>query len=277
MPELQNKLELVFYCLKLAISESELKEYDRDIGSQVTNELMVKTILTNEMGDKLNLMVVAIEKDISCLVSIIQDEKVVAHQTFNYAKDLSILNSIQVPIRTEDLQIDDQILDVILDRLKLQVHSGSLMREKHLEEEHEDNTPPSLKLGSLRTERTSDVTRSRRPDDMPDFEDEYEVGGGHASNPPWNPANYGHDDLFPNGQADRPMGIPPYGAPGQGQGGMIMDPFRQRGSRGSGPQGDKDPSHREPGWIPGSKFDDPYGGHSSIFPGSSGFGGGGFI
>ncbi|CAI4037650.1 hypothetical protein SMKI_03G1280 [Saccharomyces mikatae IFO 1815] len=118
--------------------------------------------------------------------------------------------------------------------------------------------------------------------DVPKFDDEYQVQTGQNQGAtPLNPypgltvtepsftnpiGGYADRDLYPIGTShpDWSRGIPnPLGAPGS-QGGMIFDPNR------------RPPQRREdmpPGWMPGSKYDEPFG------PGSGGFGasGPGFI
>lgn len=115
-------------------------------------------------------------------------------------------------------------------------------------------------------------------EDMPKFDDEYQAQTRQNQGPaPLNPypgltvtepsftsptGGYADRDLYPVGTShpDLSRGLPnPFGTPSN-QGGMIFDPNR------------RPPQRREdmpPGWMPGSRYDEPFG------PGSGGFGGAG--
>lgn len=114
--------------------------------------------------------------------------------------------------------------------------------------------------------------------DMPKFDDEYQAQArqnqGTAPLNPYpgltvtepsfaNPAGgYADRDLYPVGTShpDWSGGLPnPLGNPSS-QGGMIFDPNRRPAPRRE---------DMPPGWMPGSKYDEPFG------PGSGGFGGSG--
>ncbi|CCD26600.1 Fub1p NDAI_0I00310 [Naumovozyma dairenensis CBS 421] len=141
---------------------------------------------------------------------------------------------------------------------------------------------------NMNIERRINTERSRPNNDLdlPKFEDEYEINtfkdirSGDNKNPLLH--NYGDNDLYPTGQKypnlNDPNSLNPtairnkYGPDHPHfQGGMTFDPLQRN-------KDEIDQSeNRGPGWIPGAKYDDPFGrpppsGNTgnNLFPGSSG-------
>ncbi|AMD22545.1 HHL225Cp [Eremothecium sinecaudum] len=108
----------------------------------------------------------------------------------------------------------------------------------------------------------------RRPADMPDFEDEYEIQsglrndlGGHPF--PTNPGSYGNSDLYPTGEKYPSLNPNPGLKPA---GGMFFKPPSQPelplpygGS--FDPQNPQD-FRKPPGFTPGARWNNPFGPHN---------------
>lgn len=159
--------------------------------------------------------------------------------------------NLELPLKEINVELKDQFfiyLDTRLDPPKLQ----------HGEEQKQAQTltgppPPTTETGIPRSSEPSLNRESRRPADMPGFEDEYEVlGSANATGPLSSFAPIGDRDLNPPGLSrDPPMKpyIDPLAAPEGGMHPTMDHPLFGRHQGNS--------SRR--GVPPGARFDDPMG------------------
>lgn len=279
-------LRLVLECLYSLEANYKLVKFEKQ-------DNVIKATVTSERdGVQVEIIGAELEKGKRCMVSMFQsdNDRPLGQAIFLYADDLGMESELALPMDyesyTASMNSDDliHVLRRIADKLGLEVRAEL----KQVETEQMMNKGPQAP--SLRREEplgkySPQSATTRRPADMPRFEDEYQI----HDEPGFRPSNlrepspgYGDRDLYPTGQkypnlADPTTQMPPM-RPGHGQGGMIFDPSQEQARKQEEEQG----KLRGPGWIPGAKYDDPYGrpgfgGNSG--PGSSGFGfgGGGFI
>lgn len=232
---------------------------------------------------------------LQCMISFLTEDESLSQFLLKYKDDLMIDAEITYPLKYEEhFNKSTEELRKILDNIGLKINSKDIAKqfEQELKEsnqnrnegaypEESNNDPLRLPIGN---------EQRRTPDDMPKFEDEYEIQRHQGDNDLRLPGrsglgSYGDRDLYPTGNR-----YPDLNHPGQmpglpdTSGGMIFDPFSDRNRPGRG-----DPGNKPPGWIPGVKYDDPYGRPPPGFPGgpggsfgpggfgSGGFGSGGFV
>lgn len=274
-------VRLVVECLQVANGGGKLSSWNSD-GN------VIQASLSDEVTkDKINIVGVAIEPEKKCLVSLFRDSSntSLGQAIFFYEESLGLKQDLELPVEYEDYikDIKDEInpvLERIADKLGLKVPANFKLEEKN-ERDHEPL--PQSKI--LVPEVPSESSNRRRPADMPGFEDEYQI---HEFDNRIQPGlrglerGYGDSDLYPTGEKYPNLADPTStmrllpSMPGQG--GMTFDPLQEQAKRRQEEEG----RLHGPGWIPGAKFDDPYGhpgSGGSNFPGSAGmgFGGGGFI
>ncbi|CCE65764.1 hypothetical protein TPHA_0M01890 [Tetrapisispora phaffii CBS 4417] len=296
-----NKLGLSVEII-LSYLKNRIGEYRVDEFSKETKLVTVKLVLNKQIEVKqLKIVVVEIEVDKECMVSVVTNSESLAQSIFNYHDDLSISSELQFPLNhleNGDYESQYTIIDAKL-KLPLKLGYVDVQDEKRnasgesrelKEAGNQSSLYPStdLDIADNPTSRKGDWN-PKRPDDMPGFEDEYEIKDntrtpfndnrfpGLNIHPP-NAQGYGDKDLYPGGQKfpdfNNPVGgileDPTYL---RGQGGMAFDPKIRPG----------DSRNRGPGYISGSKYDDPLGNHSDATDGFNndnsggpGFGGPGF-
>ncbi|CCF59025.1 hypothetical protein KAFR_0F04300 [Kazachstania africana CBS 2517] len=243
----------------------------------------VKTTLNYIESDGGSLQIVGLEMEKSrkCLISIIgHNDEVMGSKIFDYKDDLLISDDLKFPMEFDNFiaTIDlDTITHTIIMKFNIIVPRNEA--EEARNNRNEELQPPVLDTGKTTLEE-QEVRSStfKRPADMPGFEDEYEITEeSRGVNPlpglninPGRGTGYGDVDLYPMGQRN-PFNMGPNNPLGGQQGGMIFDPMGE--GKHKGDQG------RGPGWIPGAKFDHPFGrpsgdsssgGSGGFFPGSSG-------
>ncbi|EDO18761.1 hypothetical protein Kpol_1028p34 [Vanderwaltozyma polyspora DSM 70294] len=270
--------------------KSILKVKDEEIKDETTGEIKEYRVLVSG---------IEIRDGINCSIFIFLEDELIAQSIFEYKSDFDLTDSTRYPLKFNEFKKNGAALVVIRESLVNKLHLKTTLKKKlqeticELSDTERDND--SLKNkgleNRLNTGSSVPTTSSgfNRPDDMPKFEDEYEVNQPSSTSRfpglnlgPNHPQGYGDPDLFPMGQRNidlnNPLMIPPHGQPGNttGQGGMIFDPSRLNP--------DDSTRNRGPGYIPGSKYDDPFGKPSGFGNnpngfggGPSGFGGGGFI
>lgn len=275
-------VRLVVECLQVVNDSGKLSGW-------TTKSDVVQAVLSDELTkDKINIVGVELEPKKKCMVSLFRDsdDSPLGQAIFSYEDDLEAKQDLELPMDYEEYAKNspdeiDLVVARIADKLGLKVPVPS-----EQEQEQGSDREDEILQQQMAGQRTSSGTQSRRqPADMPGFEDEYQINEeGHGMRPDF-PAlerGYGDSDLYPTGEkypnlADptstmRPLPSIP------GRGGMTFDPLQEQARRRQEEEG----KLRGPGWVPGAKFDDPYGHPGSgggNFPGSSGmgFGGGGFI
>ncbi|CDH17212.1 uncharacterized protein ZBAI_09000 [Zygosaccharomyces bailii ISA1307] len=201
------------------------------------------------------------------MISLYREEQSLGQAILDYMKDLQMAD-ISFPITTSEfLESRKTVLSNIDSkfRLKAAYAKSSSPGESH-----------SRPIGSSTLGSTAELPRVRsepnppqRPADMPGWDDEYQVHEGQRASGLARPLQgYGDSDLFPLGQRNPLMADPSITAP---PGGMMLDPMQELARR----RETEEAKNRGPGWIPGSKYDDPFG--RPGFGGPGGFGPGGFI
>lgn len=277
--KLELSVRLVVECLQKVNNSGKLSKWSSG------DNVVQATLSDDDTDDRINIVGTAVQSKSKCIISLFRDsdDTSLGHTILSYEDDLGLNQELQLPVEYEEYIKNNDGLDAILEHLavKLQIKTQTSRQEKRGRDE--GYRIPKSKL------RTQDVTSGssslRRPADMPEFEDEYQIHQGESglqSRIPGLERGYGDSDLHPTGEkypnltdptsTMRPLPTLP------GQGGMIFDPLREQARRSEEQEG----KLRGPGWIPGAKFDDPYGHPGSgggTFPGSNGmgFGGGGFI
>ncbi|CCK72063.1 Fub1p KNAG_0I02780 [Huiozyma naganishii CBS 8797] len=235
-----------------------------------------------------HLVVVEVEPGKKCMVTLYGDNGAAPRTgIFEYETDFAILQDTAFPVDTASyLQNADLQRLVQTVQLKLQLKPiPTRTRTCPLRESEVGarSIPKPEPLPSLHRPVKTTEPQNARPADMPGFDDEYEVNGprGGAAHRdqfpglslgPTRSGGYGDVDLYPMGLR-QPFG-PGVGPTAPGQGGMIFDPF---GSNRERDMMAEDQQNRGPGWMPGAKFDEPYGGSGStrFGGGSTGFPGAG--
>lgn len=246
---------------------------------------VVNASIDGESGKSyMNINGVEIEPSEKCLLSLYtsKDDKCLEQSIFNYEKDLEIPIKQGFPLEMQQYMAENEnILDNVLRKIseKLGIIVYDQDRSAHPKEAVTEQKP------SWRIGRNNPFAESlgraqpdsfRRPHDMPSFEDEYEIRG-HGNTPQGLqeriPSRYGENDLYPTGEKYPNLMDPAAsgGRPGiLGQGGMVFDPLQEHSRQ----RKEQENKLRGPGYMPGAKFDDPYG-NPGGFGGLGGFGGGG--
>lgn len=246
------------------------------IGVKIANFHEESNLIKASLADEhnkvlLNIIGIGIEPT-KAMVSLYQNESSLGQSILDYEKDL-LMNNISFPVNVEDFLETrrSQILVAIDSKYKLTPPS----RQVPLQE-----TPHQVPLQDFPRQESSEPVpvdlrepppsvRGSRPPDMPDFEDEYQVRQGPGIPRPQQPLpGYGDSDLYPMGRSNPLMGDPLMAPPA---GGMIFDPAQDATRR----KKMEDVRNRGPGFMPGTKWDDPFG--RPGFGGPGGFGPGGFI
>ena len=279
--ELDICVRLIINYLESIQGKSETLKWD-DLTS------VVKAIVRFESEcTPLHIVCVEIEKGSKCMISLFRNEESLTQSLFKYDTDFKIMKDTRFPLDYKDFIINTEDLQTVYETIhrKLNILTGSYQELKesasgeteHISGEYLDGHPKYDINSGIELGIDSDVSNySRRPADMPGFEDEYEVNEQTTvnSNLPGlnigrsNRHGYGDSDLYPMGQRhpnlSDPLINPTAGNSGLGsQGGMIFDPNQKI------PLNNR---NRGPGYIPGSKYDDPFG-RTSGFGNSGGFGG----
>lgn len=223
--------------------------------------------LGNEQGRTvINIVGVEIELH-RVMVSLYQGKQSLGQAILDYMKDLQMAD-ISFPITTSEfLESRQTVLSNIDSKFRLKVAHAkpSSPGESH------SRTVASSTLGSTAEmpKVRSEPDPPQRPADMPGWEDEYQVREGQRAPGLGRPLQgYGDSDLFPLGQRNPLMTDPSLTAP---PGGMMLDPMQELAKRREA----EEAKNRGPGWMPGSKYDDPFG--RPGFGGPGGFGPSGFI
>lgn len=258
----------------------------------------------------IEIIATEVAEDSKCMVTLCDDkDNTLANHIFKYDGDGDKdavdnnslgLGSTKFPLNWERFQSEkkDQVTrlsNIITTGLKLQLLGLSLERSGVPNKNDSDLT----KITRAPIETTSkilfeNVSTSKNSNvDLPKFEDEYEINEPSAPLrleelqercfPVRGGSAYGSNDLYPMGQKN-PLGsnLGPFGPSSNnrnnssnnskglppGQGGMIFDPFVQNRDE----MFRDEQNRRGPGWIPGSKYDDPFGDSA----GFNGMGGPGF-
>ncbi|QLQ81291.1 hypothetical protein HG537_0F00520 [Torulaspora globosa] len=273
---LELSVRLVIECLQTLGANYEPVNWQRE-GSTAR-----ASVSSKKDGTQIDIIGVSIEQDKKCMVSLFNsdDDRSLGQAMFRYDEDLGISQDMSLPLEYESYRSsikNDELIHVLRrigDKLRFEVPA----------ELKEVETEQVMQRGSTSLARDTsqgDVRPFKRPPDMPGFEDEYQIHEERTQpvHIPGPESGYGDTDLYPTGQkypnlADPTTQMPPV-RPGHPQGGMTFDPLRDQAKR----QEEEEGKLRGPGWIPGAKYDDPYG-HPSFGnsgTGSSGFGFGGFI
>lgn len=284
-----NKLAL---SVRLVIEYLQQLEENGKIVKWDAENSVVKGEFADASGKSaINVIGVSIEPEIKCMVSLYRDNQneSVGQGIFQYDEDFDMDKSLKFPLEYERYMQDtkekfDLIMQKIAAKLKIVQFTQRLGQEEFKERDQHRN--PGVGLESRAESRDAfRSTSNRHPADMPGFEDEYEIHNESNVRPSLLEElghDYGNKDLYPTGQKYPNLGDPsslmrPLPS-ARGGGGMILDPFQEQAKERERQESET----RGPGWIPGAKFDDPYG-HPAFGnnpgPGSSGFGfgGGGFI
>ncbi|GAV53841.1 hypothetical protein ZYGR_0AK03430 [Zygosaccharomyces rouxii] len=257
---------------RLALSVQLVAIYLRNlgVGSKVTNcheeSNLVKASLADDQNKVLiNIIGVGIEPS-RAMLSLYQNEKSLGQAILDYGKDL-LMDDVSFPVDVEEFLQSGraQVLVTLDSKYKLSPPS----RQVPLQEiSPQGSSEPSESIPVGLKEPPPSV-RGSRPPDMPDFEDEYQVRQGPGFSRPQQPLpGYGDSDLYPMGRSNPLMGDPLMATP---PGGMIFDPAQDAARR----KEMDDIKNRGPGFMPGTKWDDPFG--RPGFGGPGGFGPGGFI
>lgn len=252
----------------------------------------------------IQIITVEITKDSKYMVTLCdENDTTLSSHLFNLTTDFPLLNVIKPPLEWSHFQNEykeesNKIINTIITGLNLHAKPTPVAKLDPTKTTHPNDMEmkPAPRSAPLPPDPLLAISSSNKEGkhdgvDLPKFEDEYEInepsklGSQPGINFSSGTSGYGDQDLFPMGNRD-PLGpnLGPFGPqrpgtsnndsgqlPTSGQGGMIFDPFGQNRDQTFRDGQDK----RGPGWIPGSKYDDPFGGSGSNsgpgFPGS-GFG-----
>lgn len=161
-----------------------------------------------------------------------------------------------------------QSFKVLQNKLKL-ANESHVLRES--DPKLESITQPKKDIFQERLEAKVGNRPPPKHDEIPGFDDEYEVqsgpgipGSGEFGVPGLGAplGSYGDRDLYPNGMRFPQDFDPLKTSQPNPQGGMVFDPFRGEGPSANPLDGRKDPNkNSKPGSssFPGIKYDDPYG------------------
>ncbi|KAL3229152.1 hypothetical protein RNJ44_02239 [Nakaseomyces bracarensis] len=290
---LQNNIEfaishVVEYLNKVVNLDVEVENWTKSEVQRVS----IRCRSSNAKYGHLNIVGVETIPKQQCLISFLTKDDSLAQFMLNYKIDLLINEATKYPLDYEEyIDKNPEEFRKIMDNISTKIEVKAIARQFQQDLKATDQ---SQMEGYLRDPIRDDPLRlptagseRRLMDDRPGFDDEYEIqrqrnedlrpGGSDLG-------NYGDRDLYPTGNR-----YPDLNNPGQmpglpdTSGGMIFDPFSGRNQQG------REPAVKPPGWMPGAKFDDPYGRPPPSFPGSGfgqgsgfgsgsgGFGSGGFI
>ena len=296
MSVIKNKLELVAQVTYEALLQIGIIEKIGNNDSNKDNDQTSKGIIKIKVNSSsptmrsIDIVVIELTKDSKCMISLCDErDNTLASHIFKYDgnDDNGLgLNNTEFPLNWEQFRNEHEeqvtrLINIIINDLRLQSMFLSTDRSDITNKNDSDplkiNATPikstSTKLGNVSHSKNSNV-------DIPKFEDEYEINEPSGSSrlgelpgryfPVRGGPTYGNKDLYPMGEKN-PLGpnLGPFGPSsnsrndgdtnsGQslpGQGGMIFDPFGQNRDEMFR---DKQ-NRRGPGWIPGSKYDDPFG------------------
>ncbi|SMN20653.1 similar to Saccharomyces cerevisiae YCR076C Putative protein of unknown function [Maudiozyma saulgeensis] len=277
MKDVKNKVELVLcYILKTLVVD------DASVFVAEENRLpnMVTATITKE-GEKYKIIVTEIAPSHGYMMNIFHDGESQGIESFivDYGSDLQIKeNDLKFPLdfqeycKKNDTSKACGMIYQKFSNKKLVMKAPKEVRSTEISEIRSSMgmSPPVVNPSHVKS----------NPNDMPKFDDEYEVGTDGRLGPidrypglnlpEKHPSNYGNPDLYPMGQRD-PFNFNDINT----RGGMTFDPFGTNNQ--SNMQGDKnEQARRGPGWIPGSRYDDPFGKRNDdMNPGSgAGFGSG---
>lgn len=277
MSDIKNRSELTAELVAQQLVESGfVTQKDKfQLEKHSSNHVILKS-----QNHPLRIMVVEVEEDKNCLVSLLNSQEPLRSVLCNYSDDLGIASDLEFPLHLSSFlkSIDREKLSrSIKDKLNLQTQPTRTLEKQ----------PSKIKEAYGPLPGSSPNAKKNQPQaqkvELPKFDDEYEINDSESRSqfPGLNlpgdrgHSGYGDPDLYPLGERS-PFGsgmVPhiPNSGSGSQSGGMIFDPFRQNHSD----QRYKDPSNsRGPGYIPGSKYNDPFGRPNGDFPGSSSSSGG---
>lgn len=312
MSAINSKLEFVVRAtykvlLELGIVEkAEDNDLHSDNGQKISGIVKFRANSLLPTIKYIKIIATEVTEDKKCMITLCDDkDNTLANHVFKYdgdgdKDDVSNnslgLNGTKFPLNWEQYQCENKdqvtkLCNTIICGLKLQAMVLSFERSdipnkdgsRSLEIKKSPlETNPTILFGNVSGSKNSNV-------DLPKFEDEYEINEPSAPFhseelperyfPVRGGAPYGSNDLYPMG-VKNPLGpnLGPFGPSPKnrnddsrglpGQGGMIFDPFGQNRDE----MFRDEQNRRGPGWIPGSKYDDPLGNSG----GSSGIGGPGF-
>ena len=321
MSLIKNKLELVAQVTYEALLQIGIIEKIGNNDSNKDNDQTskgIKKIKVTCLSPTINfieIVVIELTKDSKCMVTLCDErDNTLASHIFKYDgnDDNGLdLNNTEFPLNWEQFHNEHEervtrLINIIINDLKLQSMFSSTDRSDITNKNDFDSLKINANpIGTIST-NLGDVSHSKNSNiDIPKFEDEYEINEPSRSSrlgelpdryfPIRGGPTYGNKDLYPMGQKN-PLGpnlgpfgpLPNSGNGGDsnssrglpGQGGMIFDPFGQNKDE----MFRDEQNRRGPGWIPGSKYDDPFGtsgGFNGIggpgFPGSGSGSGFGFL
>lgn len=289
MTELKTKLEFIAYATYESLLQVGIVSR-LEAGKDSYESNLIKITLNSLAPVVKTIEIIAIEptKSVKGMVTLCdENDRTLASHTFHYDNELEIGN-INFPVNWDEYtsqhkDVVNKLVDKIITGLNLHPKPNPTRKPDPSSTQSSKETVPvpgPLPRTPVFTEKSD---ASHTGIDIPKFEDEYEVNERSRLGPqpgigfqPERPG-YGDQDLFPMGQRN-PLGsnLGPFGPqPGTGnipgapgQGGMIFDPFGQNRDQSLRDEQER----RGPGWMPGSKYDDPFGGAGRSgglnFPGS---------
>lgn len=275
MPLIKTKLEYVGYATCKTLEQlwvvGRLTSDFWNSASSVPNLVKITVPGVTHWDPKIEIVAVETQADAKCMITVCDDkDKTLGSHIFHY--DEGILDDkVEFPLDTTESQyvIPINIANHILKGLNIPIEPTSTEKPKPTISTSDQTRGPVPVPGSVPnlpdTTKPTATTKGTSNVDIPKFEDEYEINDRSQmgrfpglQNPLLNNNGYGNRDLYPMGQSHLfGSNLEPFepGQTGNAQGGMIFDPFG--GNRDEmfreGPNG------RGPGWVPGSKYDDPFG------------------
>lgn len=279
--ELGLGARLVVEALQKVDVATQLKKWEED-----TNVVKATLGPASDLST-INLVGVTVDPEKRCMISIFsaQDDKSLGQSILDYEQDFKLTEKLNFPVDFEDFLTSHRdmlgdVMHTVVEKLNICAPASDKLPTKAGKAKTEND--PSFDKESSVSQRFENSPTFTRPADMPAFEDEYEIQetGNTRGLQERIPVGYGETDLYPTGQKypnlmDPTASMERPSLPGQG--GMIFDPQQEQLRQ----RQEQERRTRGPGFMPGAKFDDPYGRPgASPFGGSNnsfGFGGGGFI
>lgn len=254
MAETTNKAELA---LQHVLESLEVYKGAKAQGEPVSSGSVAQAAVVRK-GTVYQVVVSGLPGGNGCLVSVWEggDTSSIATSLLDYSRDLKLADNVRFPVSYKEYGGANDTSQACSNVYKALNRQGV------------------MRVGPAPTATVSTPsTAAIHPPDMPQFDDEYEVNAAGASalpdrypglNLPEKHARpLGNPDLHPGGQAD-----PFHFGEANVQGGMVLDPFGHQQNRSNMQGSARDMRQRGPGWMPGSKWDDPFGPGGSSFPGS---------
>ncbi|CAL9727975.1 silencing boundary-establishment protein Fub1p [Monosporozyma unispora] len=296
MIEIKSTLEFLAYATYEALLEVGIvTKLEQGKVESANNLVRISLNSLTPVAKVIEIIAVEVAKDDKGMITLCdENDNTLASHTFNYDNELGI-NGLELPLKWEEYisqhkEEVNRLTTKIITGLNLHPKPTLTQKPKSSTTRTAEETTPLAGPVPVPPSFTRDTDTRRSGIDIPKFDDEYEINKPSRLGPqpgigfqPERPG-YGDQDLFPMGQRN-PSGsnLGPFGPqPGTGnipgvpgQGGMIFEPFGQNRDQMLRDEQDR----RGPGWIPGSKYDDPFGRPGtggSDFPGSGSGSGSGF-